>query len=163
MLSAMNLNLLCTSLDNLTKVSLTEVDCEMIDGYRDICAYLQNQGFHVSWMVNCLNYIEHLCFSQPLIPELHGIDCCIEGAKTEVQNMQAHVDDAKMNIQGLQARGKINVQDLQARVDYSKTKLQDLQNLRRKKMAEIEKAFGTRGTNLAVGHWRLSTVWSIIS
>ena len=88
MLSAMNLNLLCTSLDNFSKVSLTEVDCEMIDGYRDICAYLQIQGFDVSWVVNRLNYIEHLCFSQPLIPELHGIDCCIEGAKTEVQHLQ---------------------------------------------------------------------------
>ena len=151
MLSAMNLNLLCTSLDNFSKVSLTEVDCEMIDGYRDICAYLQNQGFDVSWGVNRLNYIENLCFSQPLIPELHGIDCCIEGAKTEVQHQQAHVDDAKSNIQDLQARAKINVQDLQARVDYSKTKLQELQTLRRKKMADIEKAFGTRGTNLAVG------------
>ncbi|WOH14822.1 hypothetical protein DCAR_0934345 [Daucus carota subsp. sativus] len=37
MLSAMNLNLLCTSLDNFGKVSLTEVDREMIDGYRDMC------------------------------------------------------------------------------------------------------------------------------
>ena len=79
-----------------------------------ICAYLQNQGFDVSWVVNRLNYIEHLCFSQPLIPELHGIDCCIEGAKTEVQHLQAHVDDAKSNIQDLPARAKIDVQDLQA-------------------------------------------------
>ncbi|KAK1403023.1 hypothetical protein POM88_002628 [Heracleum sosnowskyi] len=79
---------------------------------RHLFAYLQNQGFNVSWALSRLNYIEHLRFSEPLIIELQQID--------------AHVDDGR-------------------------TKLQAMQTLRLEKLAEIEKAFGTLGTNLAVG------------
>ncbi|KAL6555940.1 hypothetical protein OROGR_005228 [Orobanche gracilis] len=46
---------------------------------------------------------------------------------------------------------KSTLQDLQIRIDEAKTKLQDLQNLRSEKMQEIQKAFGTLNTNLAVG------------
>ncbi|KAK1370520.1 hypothetical protein POM88_036612 [Heracleum sosnowskyi] len=75
-----------------------------------------------------LNYIEHLCFSNPLIPELHAIDCRISKDKSKLQELQAHL------------------QDLHARVDDAQTKLQDLQTLRAEKLTEIEKAFGTIGT-----------------
>ncbi|XP_074326151.1 uncharacterized protein LOC141664157 [Apium graveolens] len=85
----MNLNMLCTSLNDFTKIPLMEVNSEMIVEYRDVFAYLQNQGFNVSWLVNRLNYIEHLRFSKPLIPELHAIDCHIDDAKSKLQDLQA--------------------------------------------------------------------------
>lgn len=47
-LCTMNLNMLCTSLNDFTKISMTEVNSEMIVGYRDVFTYLQNQGFDVS-------------------------------------------------------------------------------------------------------------------
>ncbi|XP_074347835.1 F-box/LRR-repeat protein At3g03360-like isoform X2 [Apium graveolens] len=118
-LCTMNLNMLCTSLNDFSKVSMTEVDSEIIIAYKDVCAYLQNQGFNVSWVVNRLNYIEQLRFSKPLIPELHAIDCCINDTNSKIQDLQARVDEAK--------------------------------SLRMQKMTEIEKAFGTLGTKLAVG------------
>ncbi|XP_074332222.1 uncharacterized protein LOC141704505 isoform X2 [Apium graveolens] len=139
-LCSMNLNVLCTSLNDFIKVSITDVDCEMIAGYRDVFSYLQNQGLNVSWVVNRLNYIEHLRFSKPLVNELHSIDCHIEDAKTKLQELQDQVNNVK-----------IKLQDLETRVDDAKSKLQDLQTLRTEKLTEIEKAFGTLGTNIAVG------------
>ncbi|KAK1358837.1 hypothetical protein POM88_043311 [Heracleum sosnowskyi] len=92
-LCTMNLNMLCTTLNDFTKISMTEVSSEMIVEYRDVFACLQNQGFDISWLVNRLNYIEHLRFSKPLIPELHAIDCDIQDLQalrmakmTEIQN-----------------------------------------------------------------------------
>ncbi|XP_017234938.1 uncharacterized protein LOC108208869 [Daucus carota subsp. sativus] len=110
-LSTMKLNMLCTSVNVFTKISMTQVDTEMIAEYRDVFAGLQKFGFNVSWLVSRLNYIEKLRNSQPL-SELHVIDCNINSAKS---------------------------------------KLQDLETLRKKKMEEIQKAFGSMGTNLAVG------------
>ncbi|KAK1400632.1 hypothetical protein POM88_000237 [Heracleum sosnowskyi] len=95
------LNMLCTSVNDFIKISMTEVDSEMIAEYRDVFADLKIFGFNVSWLVSRLNYIEQLQFSWPLLPELHALDCQINEA--------------------------------------------------RKKMQEIEKAFGTLGSTLAVG------------
>ncbi|XP_074363860.1 putative F-box/LRR-repeat protein At3g59160 [Apium graveolens] len=139
-LCSMNLNVLCTSLNDFIKISITDVDCEMIAAYRDVFSYFQNQGLDMSWVVNHLNYIEHLRFSKPLVNELHSIDCHIEDAKTKLQELQAQVNNVK-----------IKLQDLETRVDDAKYKLQDLQTLRTEKLTEIEKAFGTMGTNIAVG------------
>ncbi|XP_074363863.1 uncharacterized protein LOC141704523 [Apium graveolens] len=139
-LCSMNLIVLCTSLNDFIKISITDVDCEMIAAYRDVFSYLQKQGLDMSWVVNRLNYIEHLRFSKPLVNELHSIDCHIEDAKTTLQELQAQVNNVK-----------IKLQDLETRVDDAKSKLQDLQTLRTEKLTEIEKAFGTMGTNIAVG------------
>lgn len=87
-----------------------------------------------------LDYIEHLRFSNPLIPELYAIDCRIDEDKSKIQQLQACVDYAK-----------IKLQNLQARVDDAKTKLQDVQSLRVEKLTNIKKAFGTVGAKLAVG------------
>ncbi|KAK1403075.1 hypothetical protein POM88_002680 [Heracleum sosnowskyi] len=135
-----NLNMLCTSLNDFTKLSITEVDSETIVEYRELFAYLNNRGFNVSWAVSRLNYIEHLRFSKPLITELHEIDCRIDEDKTKLQELQARVDDVKSKLQ-----------DLEAHVDDAKSKLRDLQTLRLEKLTEIEKSFGTMGTNLSVG------------
>ncbi|KAK1403020.1 hypothetical protein POM88_002625 [Heracleum sosnowskyi] len=96
--------------------------------------------FNVSWAVSRLEYVEHLRFSNPLIPELNAIDCRIDDDKSKLQELQACVDDAK-----------IKLQDLQARVNDAKTKLQDAQSLQMEKLTNIEKAFGTMGAKLAVG------------
>ncbi|WOH10731.1 hypothetical protein DCAR_0730201 [Daucus carota subsp. sativus] len=111
-LCTMNLNMLCTSLNDFFKISMADVDSEMIGEYREVFSYLQNQGLDVSWVLDRLNYIEHLRFSKPLFSELHSIDCHIDNAKSKVQELQA---------------------------------------LRLEKLSEIEKAFGTRGTNLTSG------------
>ncbi|XP_074380490.1 uncharacterized protein LOC141721443 isoform X3 [Apium graveolens] len=124
-LCTMNLNMLCTSLNDFTKILQDEVDYEIIAQYHDLFAYLQSLGFNLSWVLSHLNYIEHLRFSEPLITELQAIDCRIDVAKTEVQNLQAHVGDAIDN-------------------------LQSLQTLHTEKMAEIEKKIENFGTNLAV-------------
>ncbi|KAK1403012.1 hypothetical protein POM88_002617 [Heracleum sosnowskyi] len=116
------------------------VDSEMLVEYRNAFSYLQNIGFNVSWAVSRLEYVEHLRFSNPLIPELNAIDCRIDDDKSKLQEMQACVDDAK-----------IKLQDLQARVNDAKTKLQDAQSLQMEKLTNIEKAFGTMGAKLAVG------------
>lgn len=104
---------------------MTEVDSERIVDYRDVFAYLQNLGFNISWAVCCLNYKEHLRFSEPLILDLYTIDCRINDEKSRLQDLQAR--DAKSELQ-----------DLQAHVDDAKTKLQDWQALRMEKMTEIQ-------------------------
>ncbi|XP_017215971.1 putative FBD-associated F-box protein At5g53640 [Daucus carota subsp. sativus] len=111
-LCTMNLNMLCNSLNDFFKISVANVDSEMIREYREVFSYLHTQGINLSWMLDRLNYLEHLRFSKPLLSELHSIDC---------------------------------------QIDDTKTKLQELQSLRVEKLSEIEKAFGTRGTNLAAG------------
>lgn len=125
-LSTVWLNMLCTSLNAFTKLSMTEVNFETIVQYKDIFAYLQNLGFNIGWVLSRLNYIQHLRFSKPLIMELHAIDCLIDDAKSEVQDLPAPTNDAI-------------------------SKLRNLQSLRAEKMTEIERDFGTMGTNLAVG------------
>ncbi|KAK1385280.1 hypothetical protein POM88_023015 [Heracleum sosnowskyi] len=72
------------------------------------------------------NFIK-IPMTEPLLSELHAIDC--------------HIDDAKSSLE-----------DLQFRIVDTKTKLQNLQTLRDEKMEEIQKAFGTMGTSLAVGN-----------
>ncbi|XP_074347889.1 uncharacterized protein LOC141686739 isoform X1 [Apium graveolens] len=125
--STMKLNMFCTSVYDFAKISMTEVDTETVAEYRDVFADLQKLGFDVSWLVNRLNYVEQLWISQPLLPELHAIDCDINDAKSKLHDLQFNMDETKY-------------------------KLQNLQTLRDKKMQEIQKAFGTMGANLAVGY-----------
>ncbi|KAK1403022.1 F-box domain-containing protein [Heracleum sosnowskyi] len=139
-LCTMNLNMFCTSVNDFTKISMSEVDSEMLVEYRDAFAYLQNEGFNVSWVVRRLDYIEHLRFSNPLIPELYALDCRINDDKSKLQELQACVDDAELKLQNLQAR-----------VDDAKSKLQDVQTHRAEKLKAIKKAFGKMGTKLAIG------------
>lgn len=122
----LKLNMLCTSVMDFTKISLSEVDAKVIAEYRNIFADLQKLGFNISWLVNRLNYIDQLHISQPLT-ELKSIDCHIDDAESELQDLQIHTDDAKI-------------------------KLQDLQTLRSEKMQEIQKSFGTTGTILVVDY-----------
>ncbi|KAK1403025.1 hypothetical protein POM88_002630 [Heracleum sosnowskyi] len=139
-LCTVNLNMFCTSVNDFTKISMTEVDSEMLVEYKDAFAYLQNKGFNVSWVVSRLDYIEHLRFSNPLIPELYLIDCRINDDKSKLQELQACVNHAKSKLENLQAR-----------VDDANSKLQDVQTRRAEKLRAIEKAFGTMGTKLAFG------------
>ncbi|XP_074348922.1 uncharacterized protein LOC141687514 isoform X2 [Apium graveolens] len=125
-LCTVKLNMLCSSVNVFTKISMSQVDTEMILEHRSVFAALQNLGFNVSWLVNRLNYIEQLRFSQPLLPELHAIDAHIDNAKSRLHDLQILIDDAKIE-------------------------LQDLHTIRAEKMQEIQKAFGTMGTNLLVG------------
>ncbi|KAK1379530.1 hypothetical protein POM88_026274 [Heracleum sosnowskyi] len=122
----MKLNMLCTVVNDFTQILMTEVDAEMIVEYRDVFADLKKLGFNVSWLVNRLNYIEQLRFSQPLPTKFHLTDCHDDDGKSEVQDMRIHIDDVKSN-------------------------LQDLQTLGYEKMQEIQKAHGTMDTNLVVG------------
>ncbi|XP_017238197.1 putative F-box/FBD/LRR-repeat protein At4g03220 [Daucus carota subsp. sativus] len=138
-LCTMNLNMLCTSLNDFSKISIGNVDSEMIVGYREVFSYLKNQGFNLSWVVDRLNYIEHIRFSKPLIKELHSIDCHIDDAKTKVKELQARVVDAKTEPQD------------PSLIDDAKIRLQDKQTLRVEKLSEIEKVFGTMGIKLVVG------------
>ncbi|KAL8099199.1 hypothetical protein AgCh_031752 [Apium graveolens] len=121
------LNALCTLVNDLTRISMTDVDTEMIAEYRDAFAELQKFGFNVSWLVSRLNYVEQVLFSRPLLSELHAIDCRIDEAKSKLQEFQGRNDDTK-------------------------SKLRDLETLRAEKMQEIQKAFGTMFKNLLVGH-----------
>ncbi|XP_074381010.1 uncharacterized protein LOC141721791 [Apium graveolens] len=139
-LSTINVIMFCTSVNGFAKVSLSEVDSDMLVEYRDAFAYLQSKGFNLSWVVSRLDYVEHIRFSNPLIPELYALDCHINDDKSELQELQACVDDAK-----------IKLQNLQARVDDAKTKLQEVQTLRAEKLTEIENTFGTMGIDLANG------------
>ncbi|KAK1359188.1 hypothetical protein POM88_043662 [Heracleum sosnowskyi] len=54
----MKLDMLCTSVNDFTKISMSEVDTEMIAEYRDVFSGLQKFGFNVSWLVSRLNFVE---------------------------------------------------------------------------------------------------------
>ncbi|XP_074344366.1 uncharacterized protein LOC141683527 [Apium graveolens] len=124
---SVKLNTLCTLVNDFTRISMTDVDAEMIAEYRDAFAELQKFGFNVSWLVSRLIYIEQVRFSRPLLSELHEIDSHIADAKSKLQEFQVHIDDTK-------------------------TKLRDLETLRAEKMQEIQIASGTMVTNLVVGY-----------
>ncbi|KAK1399279.1 hypothetical protein POM88_009142 [Heracleum sosnowskyi] len=87
------LNMLCTSVNVFTKICMNQVDAEMIADHRAVFTALQNLGFNVSWLVNRLNFIEQLRFSQPLLPELDAIDSHINNAKTKLQDLQILIKD----------------------------------------------------------------------
>ncbi|XP_074332203.1 uncharacterized protein LOC141669480 isoform X2 [Apium graveolens] len=76
-LCTMNLNMLCISLNDFTKISMTDVNSDIILEYKDVFAYLKSQGFNVNWLVN------------GLIPELHKIDSHIDDASSKLQDLQA--------------------------------------------------------------------------
>lgn len=82
-LYTMVLNMLCTSVNSFSITPTAQVNTEMIIEYRALFDDLQSCGFNVTWLVNRLNYIEQLQFSQPLVGELRGIDVKIEDAKRE--------------------------------------------------------------------------------
>lgn len=126
-LSTMKLNMLGNSVSVFSEIPMTQVNTEMIAEQRVVFDALHKLGFNISWLVNRLNYIEKLRFSQPLLSELHAIDCHIDKAKDKLQNLQIRVDDTK-------------------------TELQDLHTLHAEKMQQIQKALGTMGTNLVVGY-----------
>ncbi|KAK1354262.1 hypothetical protein POM88_047518 [Heracleum sosnowskyi] len=91
----MELNMLCTSINDFTKMSMAKVDIEVITEYRAVFAELQKYGFGVSWLENRLNYVEQLRFSHPLIPELGAIDCQIDDTKSKLQDLQTKLQDLK--------------------------------------------------------------------
>ncbi|XP_074340832.1 uncharacterized protein LOC141678417 isoform X2 [Apium graveolens] len=124
-LSTMKLNMLANSVSVFTKISMTQVDTDMIAEHRIVFDALHKLGFNISWLVNRLNYIEQLQVSQPILSELHAIDCRIEHAKDKLQKLQIQIDDTK-------------------------TELQDLHTLRTEKMQQIQKTLGT--TSLVVGY-----------
>ncbi|KAL1803205.1 hypothetical protein ACET3Z_031852 [Daucus carota] len=126
-LCTMNLNMLCTSLNDLFKISMTNVDSEM-SAFKEVISYLQNQGFNLTWLVDRLTYIEHLRFSKPQINELYSIECHIDDAKTKLQDLQSRAADAKTKLQ-----------DLLAHVDYAKTRLQEKQSLARRSCQKLRK------------------------
>ncbi|XP_074382024.1 uncharacterized protein LOC141723950 [Apium graveolens] len=92
-LCTMKLNMLCTSVNVFTNICMNQVDAEMISEHRTVFTALQNLGFDVSWLMNRLNFIEQLRFSQPLLPELEAIDSQIENAKNKLQDLQIHIKD----------------------------------------------------------------------
>ncbi|KAK1377068.1 hypothetical protein POM88_033261 [Heracleum sosnowskyi] len=91
----MELNKLCTSINDFTKMSMAKVDIEVIAEYRAVFAELQKYGFGVSWLENRLNYVEQLRFSHPLIPELGAIDCQIDDTKIKLQDLENKLQDLK--------------------------------------------------------------------
>ncbi|KAK1356131.1 hypothetical protein POM88_049387 [Heracleum sosnowskyi] len=59
----MKLNLLCTSVNDFNRISLTDVNTEMFAEYRDVFAELQKFGFNISLLVSRLNYTEQICIN----------------------------------------------------------------------------------------------------
>ncbi|KAK1402949.1 hypothetical protein POM88_002554 [Heracleum sosnowskyi] len=80
MFYTMELNMLCTSVSEFLRTSITEFSTDIITEYRDLFDDLQERGFRVHWLVNHLNYIEQVQFSQN---GLHAIDSCTGDAKTK--------------------------------------------------------------------------------
>ena len=75
-LCTMKLNMLCTIVKDYTRMSMTEVDIEMIAEYRAQFADLQ-RSFNVKWLVNHLNYIEQFQITRLLPDKLDAVDSCI--------------------------------------------------------------------------------------
>lgn len=63
----------------------------------------------MSWLVNRLNYIKQVRFSQSLLSELHAIDCHIENAKSELEEFQIRVDHIKTKVQNLEKKLKYKI------------------------------------------------------
>ena len=72
----MKLNMLCTIVKDYTRMSMTEVDIEMIAEYRAQFADLQ-RSFNVKWLVNHLNYVEQFQITRLVPDKLDAVDSCI--------------------------------------------------------------------------------------
>ncbi|KAK1402969.1 hypothetical protein POM88_002574 [Heracleum sosnowskyi] len=83
----MKLNMLCTSVYEFLRTSLTEFNTDIITEYRDLFTDLQRWGFNVNWLLSHLKYIEHFQISQY---ELHSIDSRPDDAKNKLQDLQSH-------------------------------------------------------------------------
>lgn len=86
-LRTVKLNMLCTTVKAFSKTSLTEVDTETISEYRALFAYLQ-RSFNVKWLVDRLNNIVQLQFSQPLLDKFHAVDSRTDDTKSKLQDLQ---------------------------------------------------------------------------
>ncbi|XP_074348094.1 uncharacterized protein LOC141686900 isoform X1 [Apium graveolens] len=73
----MKLNMLCTSVDALSKISTTEVDDKMVTEHKVLFADLQKLGFRVNWLESHLNCIEH-GISKSLLHDLDEVDSLVE-------------------------------------------------------------------------------------
>lgn len=85
---SMGLNMLCSSVKAFAKVSASEVTLATITKYRNLFTDLKILGFNISWLVNRLNWVEEIRFSQPLFEELCVIEKRIEASKRELQELQ---------------------------------------------------------------------------
>lgn len=72
------LNTLCSLVNTFTKMSMTEVNTEMLTEFRSLFTDLHKWGFNIKWLVRHLNYIKKL-------HELHAIDSRIDIAKIKLQ------------------------------------------------------------------------------
>lgn len=91
----MKLNMLCTLVNDFSKISMTDVDTKINSEYRDVFAGLQKFGFNIniSWLVRRLDYVEQLPFSQHLLPELHAVDSHINDAVRKLQDLETKLQD----------------------------------------------------------------------
>lgn len=69
-------------LKNLTQKHLKAYSWQVY--YRSI----QRPSFNVKWLVEHLNYIEQLQFSQPLLDKLHAVDSRVDDGKSKLEDLQ---------------------------------------------------------------------------
>ncbi|KAL8116510.1 uncharacterized protein LOC141668069 isoform X2 [Apium graveolens] len=85
----MKLNVLCTSVNEFLKTTMTEFCTDTITEYKDVFADLQRWGFNVYWLVSHLNYIEQI----RLLPnEVHTTEFRTEDVDVEskLQELQSY-------------------------------------------------------------------------
>lgn len=87
-LCTLKLNMLCATVKAFTDTSMTKIDAEMLSEYRAIFSDLQS-SFNVNWLIERLNYIEQLQFSQPLLDKFQAVDSLIGDAKSKLQDLHA--------------------------------------------------------------------------
>ncbi|KAL8103297.1 hypothetical protein AgCh_027744 [Apium graveolens] len=72
------LNTFCSLVNTFTKMSMTEVNTEMLAEFGSLFTDLHKWGFNINWLVRHLNYIKKL-------HELHATDSRIDIAKIKLQ------------------------------------------------------------------------------
>lgn len=87
-LCTLKLNMLCATVKTFTNTSITKIDAEMFAEYRALFSDLQ-RSFNVNCLVDRLNYVEQLQFSQPLLDKFHAVDSFIGDAKSKLQDLHA--------------------------------------------------------------------------
>lgn len=80
--------MLCATVKAFTNTCMTKIDAQMLTEYRALFSEMQ-RSFNVNWLVDRLNYIEQLQFSQPLLDKLHAVDSLIGDAKSKLQDLHA--------------------------------------------------------------------------
>lgn len=93
-LYAMELHMLCTSVNDFLRTSITEFSTDIITEYKDLFAHLQVREFNVHWLVSHLNYIEQLRLSE----NGDAIDSRTGDAKTKLQDVQSYCLEKLMKI-----------------------------------------------------------------